>query len=126
MRGVYTQLLDNWPEKIEHNHSDIEKEIRYRVGESRMQLLRNYAEPFAYRACPESGVEYAAYLHQLAIGDFHSDMPENIAYEYVCGSKEASELRFRVFAYIWFSCRHDAIRYTERKGMTIQGGWKND
>ena len=121
MRGIYHNFFEHWPDVIERNHNDPQKEIRYNIGQTRLALIQKIAEPFAYSVDHENN-QFAAFLTVLEEGDLNMKMPESTRAEYICGKKTA-EGHFSLFAYIWFDSIEKAKEYASKKGMRIEGGW---
>lgn len=127
MRGVLTSLLCNWNGQIFHNHrGDLEKSIRYLVGISRSNFLRNNLEAFAKKGIPDSEgniTQQVAYLVELDEGDADPKMIEGTKFEYLVGNKNPDG-SFLIFGYIWFASLADAKSYvSEKHSMNILPGW---
>lgn len=124
MLGIYAELLYYWPAKISHNHSDPEKEIRYRVGSARLALLKQFAEPLACYFDQTTGDQQAAYVlvHEDE-ADLHPDMPETTRVEYICG-KKTPEGDYMIFSYQWFDSVKKAVSYAESHKMKTEKRWK--
>jgi hypothetical protein len=118
--GAFQKLKAYWPLKIEHNHDPFsDKEVRYQVGQERLELLRVNAQEFAYVV--ENGEEYVAFLYEFDEGDQDYRMPETTKFEYICGRLKGE--KFVLFSYIWFDTLTDAKNYALKHGMKISGGW---
>lgn len=123
MRGAFQKLKTGWPIKIDHKHDPFsDKEVRYQVGQERLELLRKNAQDFAYAV--ENGDEHVAFLHKLDEGDQDYRMPETTKFEYICGGIKGD--RFILFSYIWFDSLSDAKNYALKHGMKILGGWHEE
>lgn len=127
MRGVLTSLLCNWDGQIVHNHrGDLEKTLRYGVGISRSNFLKNNLEAFAKKDITDSDgniTQQVAYLVELEEGDEDPKMTEGTKFEYLVGNKKPDG-SFLIFGYIWFGCLADAKTYaSEKHNMIILPGW---